>query len=139
MEEQEIHKICKSYEIENYTINPDGSIDVDGNVNICNYELINIPTKFHKVRGWFDCSNNNLTTLENSPTIMNGKFFCTSNKLTNLIGCPKNMHISFYFFNNPLESLEGYESSYSYLFCDDKTKLVRKHLRSKKLKIINQL
>ena len=43
-----------------------------------------------------------LTTLENSPTIMNGKFFCTSNKLTNLIGCPKNMHMSSYFFNNPL-------------------------------------
>lgn len=139
MNKQKIHYICKEYNINNYTINSDGSIDVDGNVNICNYELTNIPIKFHKVSGWFDCSNNYLTTLENTPTIMGGKFFCTSNELTNLIGCPKNIHRSSYFFNNPLESLEGYESSYSYLFCDYKTKLVRKHLRSKKLKILKIL
>ena len=134
MEEQEIHNMCRKFNIRNYTINPDGSIDVDGNVNICDYELTNIPIRFHKVRGWFDCSNNNLTTLENSPTIMNGKFFCTSNKLTNLIGCPKNIHMSSYFFNNPLESLEGYNNyedlNYNYLSCDNKEELVSKHKKS---------
>ena len=30
MTEQEIHDICKKYNIKNYTINPDGSTDVEG-------------------------------------------------------------------------------------------------------------
>jgi hypothetical protein len=34
--EQEIHDICKKYYIENYTINDDGSIDVDDNVSFAN-------------------------------------------------------------------------------------------------------
>ena len=34
MNEQKIHDICKVYNINNYTINSDGSIDVDGNVNL---------------------------------------------------------------------------------------------------------
>ena len=29
---ENIDKICKQYNIENYTINPDGTIDVDDNV-----------------------------------------------------------------------------------------------------------
>ena len=29
-DQTKIDKICKKYGIENYTINPDGSIDVDG-------------------------------------------------------------------------------------------------------------
>ena len=34
MTNQEIHDICKKYGIQNYTINPDGSIDVNGNVEL---------------------------------------------------------------------------------------------------------
>ena len=30
----EIHYICREYEIDDYTINSDGSIDVDGDVNL---------------------------------------------------------------------------------------------------------
>jgi len=37
--DKEIHKICKEYGIENYTINNDGSIDVDGYVDLSNMEL----------------------------------------------------------------------------------------------------
>ena len=32
--EEEIHSLCKKYEIENYTINEDGSIDVDDDVDL---------------------------------------------------------------------------------------------------------
>ena len=34
MSNEEIHQICQQYNIENYTINPDGSIDVEGNVDL---------------------------------------------------------------------------------------------------------
>ena len=37
--EQKIHDICKKYNIKNYSINTDGSIDVDGNVDLSNQKL----------------------------------------------------------------------------------------------------
>ena len=40
MSEQEIHDICRKYNIINYTINPDGSIDVNGDVYISKTNLI---------------------------------------------------------------------------------------------------
>ena len=88
MEEQEIYKICKSYEIENYSINSDGSIDVDGDVRLPNKKLIKLPIKFNKVSGSFDCSWNNLISLENSPIEVGGDFICDFNRLKSLVGSP---------------------------------------------------
>ena len=77
-----IHEICKQYEIENYTINPDGSIDVDGDVYLCNKGLTELPLVFNKVSGNFDCGDNNLTTLKGSPRWISGDFYCDDNDLT---------------------------------------------------------
>ena len=94
-----------SDKIENYTINPDGSIDVDGNVSIENGRLEKLPLKFNKVSGDFYCSYNKLKTLEHSPLIIGGHFYC---------------------MNNPLESLEGLNININRLKCDNKDKLIRK-------------
>ncbi len=48
-----IDEICKKYDIENYTINSDGSIDVNENVDLFDKRLIKIPLKFNKVNGIF--------------------------------------------------------------------------------------
>ena len=42
----EIQKICQEYGIENYTINTDGSIDVDGDVSLKYKELTKLSVKF---------------------------------------------------------------------------------------------
>ena len=39
---EDIEKICREYWIRNYTINSDGSIDVDGNVDLSQENLIKI-------------------------------------------------------------------------------------------------
>ena len=62
-----ISLICEKYNIENYTINPDGSIDVAGDVNLDNMKLTELPLTFNKVTGSFDCVNNNLTSLKGCP------------------------------------------------------------------------
>ncbi len=111
MSEEEIHKICDKLKIDNYTINPDGSIDIDGDV----YILINeIPLRFNMVSGNFYCSYNNLSTLKNFPNEVGGETFL---------------------YGNPLKSLDGYNGGYDKLFCDNKEKLIRKH----KLKILDIL
>ena len=50
-----IHDICKRYNITNYTINGDGSIDVDGSVKLSEYKLTEFPLIFNKVTGYFYC------------------------------------------------------------------------------------
>ena len=105
-----IRKICKQYGIENYTtINKDGSIDVNGDVYLKKYILSDnkLPLKFNKVSGYFDCSSNKLTTLENSPKIVGDFFSCADNQLTSLEGGPKIVNGDFYCSNNNLTSLKG--------------------------------
>jgi hypothetical protein len=104
---EDIIKLCFKYNIRNYTINPDGTIDVNGNVNIGNSNLNNIPLKFNKVNGYFDCSENNLTTLEGSPNEVGGSFNCNENILVNLKGAPKYVSGEFDCNDNLLVSLEG--------------------------------
>ena len=77
----DIETICKEYGIENWTINPDGTIDVDGGVYLDNRGLTKLPLKFGKVRGSFDCSYNQLTTLEGSPKEVGVYFDCDDNPI----------------------------------------------------------
>ena len=81
-----IHKICEVYGITNYTINADGSIDVDGDVDLWSRGLSELPVKFNHVSGGFCCSWNKLKTLEGSPQSVGGYFSCYKNNLTNLEG-----------------------------------------------------
>ena len=90
-----------------YTINDDGSIDVDGDVDLSTKKLTKIPFKFRNVSGDFYCNNNQLTSLKGAPNNVGGDFFCYDNQLTSLEGAPNNVGGGFYCSNNQLTSLEG--------------------------------
>jgi hypothetical protein len=49
--------ICKKYDIQNYSINSDGSIDVDGYVALFDKGLTKLPLRFRNVTGDFNCNN----------------------------------------------------------------------------------
>jgi len=66
--------VCEKYEIENYIINDDLSIDVDGAVDLYNKKLEYLPLKFNYVDGNFNCARNKLKTLEGSPKTISGYF-----------------------------------------------------------------
>ncbi len=100
-----IKYICGKYRIKNYTVNSDGSIDVDGNVYLDNRKLTKLPLKFNNVNGSFYCPYNKLTTLEGSPKSIMGSFDCSNNKLTNLKNSPKYVFGNFYCGGNLLKSL----------------------------------
>ena len=123
-----IESICKKYGIENYTINNNGLVDVDGNVDISNKRLDKLPLNFgtvtgyfychynqlrtlkgspNKVGGYFYCYNNQLTTLEGSPSKVGGDFGCHYNQLTTLEGSPREVRGDFYCSNNQLRTLKG--------------------------------
>jgi len=90
-----------------YTINDDGSIDVDGNVDLSRKNLTKIPFNFSKVSGSFYCTNNQLTSLDGAPNTVGGNFSCYFNQLTSLEGAPNNVGGIFSCNNNQLTSLEG--------------------------------
>jgi len=52
--EEEVDSICKKYGITNYTVNGDGTVDVDENVVIRNKKLTKLPQNFGRVNGYFD-------------------------------------------------------------------------------------
>ena len=108
-EYNDIVSICDQYGIENYTINPDGSIDVNGgmNLNFNGRKLDRLPLKFGRVNGNFYCSHNKLTTLEGCPSYVGRYFSCSHNQLTSLEGGPKEVGSGFSCNNNKLTTLKG--------------------------------
>ena len=101
---EDIDSICKKYDIENYTINTDGTIDGDGDVNLSGQGFIKLPLKFGRVGGNFYCHNNQLTSLEGCPQIVGGDFYCNDNQLTTLEGAPREVGRHFYCDNKILRS-----------------------------------
>jgi len=103
----EIDEICKKYSIENYTINSDNTIDVDGGVDLWDKKLTSIPLNFNIVNGYFGCGSNHLTSLKGCPVRVGDEFYCNYNRLTSLQYSPK--YIDNGYFNcsyNKIESLQ---------------------------------
>jgi len=104
---EDIDSICIKYGIQNYTINSDGTVDVDGYVYLFREGFTKLPLKFGKVTTYFNCSFNKLTTLEGGPQSVSNNFYCNNNILTTLEGGPKSVHGDFYCGVNQLSTLEG--------------------------------
>lgn len=87
--------------------NDDGTIDYKGPVFWWKRNLTEIPFRFNKVFGDFDCRDNQLTSLEGAPKIVRGAFKCDDNMLTSLEGGPKEVHGDYSCSYNKLTSLKG--------------------------------
>ena len=80
-----------------------GLVDVDGDFDCSEQGLTDLKeVKFGKVSGYFNCYNNQLTTLEGAPQSVSGSFYCFNNQLTTLEGAPQSVGQSFRFHNNPV-------------------------------------
>src|SRR5574344_2983561 len=103
----EIDKICRKYNIINYTINSDNSVDVDGDADFWDKKLESIPLNFNIVNGYFECGDNHLTSLKGCPVRVGDYFYCYSNKLTSLKYSPQYVENgNFYCSMNKIESLQ---------------------------------
>ena len=129
---EDIDQICKKYGIKNYTINTDGSIDVNDDVILNNKLLTKLPIKFNKINGYFDCSYNKFNkingyfdcsynkfkSLEGSPIEVNGSFWCNNNELTSFEFSPKIIRRDFNCECNNIKTLEYFPSFIkNYFYC----------------------
>jgi hypothetical protein len=102
-----VTQICDKYEIEGWTLNSKGLIDVDRRVNLDNKSLTRLPLRFGEISVDFWCSFNQLTSLEGSPSSVGRNFSCTRNQLTSLEGGPNLVGGDFMCSRNYLITLEG--------------------------------
>ena len=102
-----IEEICKKYDITNYTVNPDGSIDVHRSVDLSYNSLKEIPLNFNRVDGGFHICNNQLTSLKGCPKWIGGEIDLSCNLLTTLEGSPDHVGLNFWCDDNHLTSLKG--------------------------------
>jgi hypothetical protein len=124
----EIEKWLKDHSINNYIISEDLYIIVQGNVNLSQkLNVKKLPVKFKMVDGYFDISNNGLTSLEGCPNIVTkdfncsknnlhslfegptevGDFDCSYNQLKNLSYAPKEIKGNFDCSHNEINSIKG--------------------------------
>jgi hypothetical protein len=94
-----------------YTINKDGSVDVDGDVKLTMSRmstLTKIPVKFGKVTGNFLISGVKLATLEGCPDEVGKDFEIQAVDMVNLVGGPKKVGGQYAITSSKvLESLDG--------------------------------
>ena len=99
-------KYLKLFELYNYIDNPDGSIDIYGDIDLRFNNLRKILVKYNKINGHFNCSWNDLTSLEGSPVEVNGYFSCHNNKLTSFQFAPKIIRGDFVCAYNNIKTFE---------------------------------
>lgn len=82
--DEEFWRRWLEYNYSSILFNDDESIDFNGDVHLNHLDLTHIPFKFNKVNGSFDCSYNNLTSLENCPNILKGNMYIRNNTFFNV-------------------------------------------------------
>ncbi len=106
--------------------NSDGSYDVEGGVccgGLNLKSLTELGVKFNEVGRDFNCSYNQLKTLEGAPKSVGGDFDCYKNQLTTLEGAPKSVGGDFDCYKNQLTTLEGAPESIGGGFCCSQNQL----------------
>lgn len=112
-EKKDIENWLEKMDIHIYEIMDDpvyGCVVNSGSINLSNKGLKSIPVKFNKVYGYFDCSHNELKSLDFAPIQLLGiekDFDCSYNQLKNLKGAPKELKRDFNCSHNKLISLKG--------------------------------
>ena len=80
-----------------------------GNLDLGEFGLTELPSILKNVTVGrnFICSNNKLTSLNNSPKTVGGYFSCSNNNLTSLVGAPTSVGGAFNCGNNSVQFTEA--------------------------------
>ncbi len=104
----ELEKKLDKLQVIHYTINEDGSIDVDDDVYLDSENFGDtLPFNFNKINGLFTIHGNELKTLKNCPKYIGSDFDCSENKLKSLEFAPEYVGKNYFCNNNELATLNG--------------------------------
>jgi len=100
----------EEYNVSNYIINDDLTIDVMGLVRIEHYnDLFEFPDyiQFNIIENYFSIYDNKFKSLRGCPRVVGGHFACSNNLLTSLEYGPSRVTKDYYCSNNRLSTLKG--------------------------------
>jgi hypothetical protein len=89
LKEEEIEEFLRWNSVENNTTRFDGIVDVDGGVDLRDFNGSAIPVQFGNVTGNFECPRLSLTSLKGCPQLVEGNFVCYSSSITSLEYAPQ--------------------------------------------------
>jgi len=89
-----------------FIFEPDGSVRVDGNLDLSVCGLSTFPPDLSEVTDNFYFNRNQFTSLEGMPSIIGGTITLGNNRLTSLKGLPEQINKDLYLNHNLLTSLE---------------------------------
>ena len=94
----DIEAWCEEMGIDDYSINSQGEIDVEGGVNLSDENFKELPYKFGTINGYFVIDGcKNLISLKNCPNYVEGWFSCDDcSNLDSLANCPNVCDADFY-------------------------------------------
>ncbi len=95
------------FKLENTTINPDGTMNVVGDINLSHMDLTVLPVRFGRIEGNFKCAYNKLTTLDGTPKEVTGTFNVSFNQIRSLVDGPETVGGNYMCNGNKLTSLKG--------------------------------
>ena len=121
---EEIDAQLNKFEIKDYELIENQKygyvVDIYNDLSLWSRKLKHIEVKFNNINGCFDCSDNQLESLEGCPEIIYGNFNCSHNQLESLKSCPKQIKGIFYCSHNQLKTLEGFpEMISSSVYCNN--------------------
>ena len=91
-----------------WKLNSEGLVDIEVSFFGSSKELKDFHgIKFGKVEEYFDCSHNQLQSLEGAPQKVKRDFLCNFNQIRSLKGAPQEVGENFFCNENQLQSLEG--------------------------------
>ena len=106
--ESEIRDFLSKFNISNFTVNGDGSVDVQGSIYLDNLKAKQLPVQFGKVDGDFVCNGGELVTLKGSPRYVNGNYYVHHNRLKDFQYSPEEVTGNVSYDNNEeVTSIEG--------------------------------
>lgn len=91
-----------------YSINDDGSVDVDNDVFLVSIKMEKLPLRFGNVAGSFFCNSCGLTSLDGAPKSVGINFDCRNNELSSFEGGPKSVGNVLLCAGNNLTSFKGF-------------------------------
>lgn len=119
MKINDIKKFLKSINVKKYDIRESMIVDVNQDVFIEN-KIKELPIRFGIVKGNFDCSYNDLTTLKGCPNIVEGFFDCSNNALTSLKYGPQIVGDDYLCNDNLITDLRYSPNTiFNSLYCND--------------------
>ena len=88
---------------------------IKGNLYLSHKGLTELPDLSEVVvKGDFNCSGNQLTSLEGAPKEVGGSFYCSNNQLTSLVGLPQMKESKIIYCDDALGNKYGLSSVFSY-------------------------